>query len=973
MKTTRFLLISAAIVMFLYAALPAQAVLVGEWRFDEGSGWTTADDSGHSNNGTNLYMDPAACWVTGKSGYALSFTGLYEYVRCGANSSLAITNEITIEAWVKPDTRPEYHIIVSRSSLTYWLAINSGRAALLIAKQDRSGWNVTLLGQTILDSNRWYHIVGTYKDGMAKIYINGNLDGRWLGSDEGIGTLNANLTIGATYPYYPATYHFNGVIDEVKIYNNALSESEIQDHYFNAGWHFDEGSGTSAADYSAYQNDGTLMNMGPSSWVDGELDPALEFDGTDDYVIAPNNASLKITSELTVQAWVKPDTRAGYHPIADKGDYSYYFGTYAGKAVLLIGKAGGSEWNVTAIGNTTLNGSNWYHLVGTYINGAGRVYVDGLLDGYGVGTNEDMGVSDVPLAIGASADSADYFDGVIDELQIYSRALTDWEIRQWSVGMDIRANLEFDEGEGGTASDGSGYNNTGYLMNMNTTNCWVNGRIGYALAFDGTNDYVKCSNNISLQITNEITVEAWVKPDTNPGYHVIACKGSYTYMFYTTGARKACLMIAKGSISGASYNVIVTGTNILDSTKWCHLVGTYQSKSGVGKIYVNGLQSGTATGSNTVIRSNGSHLSIGSASSYAYTYYYSNVIDQVNIFAKELSASQILQRFEDHGGQYGFGCEEQPTGDPIGGGAGYSNICSASIADYVVNTKTELLTALANAQSGDIIFVVSNAVIDLSGMQRITIPGGVILASDRGTNGSAGALIQSTYDAGVWPLFTCGGPNVSISGLRLQGPHLTQTPTYESAGILCAYNGLEIENCEISGWSVAGIRLDDGGTNAYIHHNYIHHCQRAGYGYGISHGYGTATSLIEANKFDYNRHSVAGTGTPGNSYEARYNLALENANGSTFDMHGGKDRGDGTVIAGDNIYIHHNTTKCISTWGAGIRGIPNYEALVYNNWFAGPYTVCQIGLVVGVVGGSDVNMDAYMNLEGTNRVLSVWW
>ncbi|MDD5676719.1 MAG: LamG domain-containing protein [Kiritimatiellae bacterium] len=959
MKKTRFLLILSVMPLFLYAAISARAGLVGEWRFDEGSGTNTADDSGYYNNGALKYMDPTSCWVAGKSGCALSFDGVNDYVKCLDNSSLNITNEITLEAWVKPDTNFNYHVIACKGSYTYFFAINSGSVALLIGKQDCSAWNVCVFGNTILNGSRWYHIVGTYKDGMAKIYINGNLDGRWLGSDEGIGSKGSSLSIGSASSYASA-YYFAGVIDELKIYNQALGESEIQEKYFNAGWHYDEGSGTSAEDYSTCHNDGTLMNMDPSSWVNGQLDPALEFDGADDYVVVPDDASLRITSELTVQAWVKPDARAGYHPIADKGDYSYYFGTYAGKAMLLAGKADGSDWNVMAIGNTTLNGSNWYHLVGTCKNGAGSVYVDGLLDGYGVGSNEDIGASDAPLIIGASAASADYFDGVIDELQIYSRALTDWEIRQWSYAVDLRGNWGFDDGAGGTISDGSGYDNTGSLTNMNITNCWVAGRVGYALSFDGVNDYVNCLNNSSLNITNEITLEAWVKPDTNSSYHVIACKGSYTY-FFATSSGKAVLLIGKSNASG--WNVIVTGTNTLDSTKWCHLVGTY--KNGVGKIYVNGVQSGIATGSNMVIRSKTSNLSIGSASSYASTYYFAGVIDQVNIFSKELSASQILQRFEDHGGEYGFGCEEQPTGGPIGGGAGYSNICSASVADYVVNTKTELLAALTNAQSGNIVFIVSNAVIDLSGMTGINIPGGVILASDRGYNGSEGALITSTNDVTVWPLFQIGGPQVYISGLRLQGPHPARTLTHSSDGIQCAYGDLEIENCEISGW-VYGVYLVPGGTNAYIHHNYFHHCQADGLGYSISHGYGAATSLIEANKFDYTRHAVAGTGTPGNSYEARYNLVLENATASAFDMHGGSDRHESTDIAGDNIYIHHNTTKCPGTYGVGIRGWPTNEALIYNNWFAGPYTVFQSTT-------PPRNMDVYMNLEGTNRVLSVWW
>ena len=306
---------------------------------------------------------------------------------------------------------------------------------------------------------------------------------------------------------------------------------------------------------------------------------------------------------------------------------------------------------------------------------------------------------------------------------------------------------------------------------------------------------------------------------------------------------------------------------------------------------------------------------------------------------------------------YSFGCEGNPTGNPIGGGVGYSYILSAADADYVVSTKPELLSALSSAVCDDIIFVTGSACIDLTGEHHINIPGGVILASDRGYNGSAGALLYTDqYD--TMPLFQCAGPNVRVTGLRLEGPDPEiGEGAYvlpNSRGISTAYSGLEVDNCEIWAWSHAGIILLNGGTDAYIHHNYIHHCQRTGLGYGISHSYGVADSLIVANIFDYCRHGIAATGTTGNSYEACYNYIGENANGHSFDMHGGKDRNDGTDIAGDTILIHHNTFRYPKA--VVIRGIPNDGAWIYNNKFC-------VGLGIAVVQRNAYgNMHVWMNL-----------
>jgi hypothetical protein len=116
-----------------------------------------------------------------------------------------------------------------------------------------------------------------------------------------------------------------------------------------------------------------------------------------------------------------------------------------------------------------------------------------------------------------------------------------------------------------------------------------------------------------------------------------------------------------------------------------------------------------------------------------------------------------------------------------------------------------------------------------------------------------------------------------------------------------------------------------------VHHNYIHHCRRTGFGYGVA--VSGCSALIEANLFDYNRHSIMGTrGYPLSSYEARYNVfEVHNVTGQSCDMHGGNDISDATVPAGGTINIHHNTFKAI--WNAvNIRGVPTDQTLVYNNW-----------------------------------------
>jgi len=307
-----------------------------------------------------------------------------------------------------------------------------------------------------------------------------------------------------------------------------------------------------------------------------------------------------------------------------------------------------------------------------------------------------------------------------------------------------------------------------------------------------------------------------------------------------------------------------------------------------------------------------------------------------------LVAGQRGAPAETRPGAETFGAEANPTGDPIGGGRGYRRVIAKG--DLRAGTLRELLGALKRARPGQVVYVADDAEIDMSGQKGVVIPGGVTLASGRGRDGSKGGLLFSTkLDAA--PLFRTGGDNVRVAGLRLRGPDperrtdqmrkLGKQGKYysipNSNGIQCAHKRLEVDNCELSGWSHAAVYLRKGAAEAHVHHNFIHHNQRLGLGYGVC--LDQAVGLVEANRFDYCRHHIAGTGRAGTSYEARYNLVLEHANGHSFDMHGGADRKDKTDVAGDWIRIHHNTFRATSVPAVVVRGKPREACDVHHNWF----------------------------------------
>lgn len=295
-----------------------------------------------------------------------------------------------------------------------------------------------------------------------------------------------------------------------------------------------------------------------------------------------------------------------------------------------------------------------------------------------------------------------------------------------------------------------------------------------------------------------------------------------------------------------------------------------------------------------------------------------------------------------------FGASGDRRG-PIGGGPGYRSYPRPTVS---VRTLDELLETLVRAKPGEVIFIPGSAIIECTERVYVEsmvleIPEGVTLASDRGRDGSHGAMITSeTLE--TRPLIRPLGPGVRITGLRLAGPNARRSLEHHhrsfaegrghdyyyrfpiSNAIQTREPSLTVDNCELAGWSHAAIHLVEG-TGHQVHHNFIHHNQYQGLGYGVSHD--VAHSLIERNLFNHNRHSIAGTGKPGCGYVARHNVEQGTSLSHCFDMHGGRDRKDGTDTAGTDLAFSHNTFWCWKT-AIKIRGVSEKPIRVANNWFA---------------------------------------
>jgi len=209
---------------------------ISHWKFDEGSG-TIAYDSAGSNDGT-LVNSPT--WITGQINSALHFNGTNQYINIPNNSTQQITtNQITLSAWITLDANvgnTQKKIICKQmNENTTWALIifgsgYGGSTGNQVIFHDSSGSHYrTCLSPTHLGTGQWYHVAATDNAGKVKIYINGQLDSSF---DNGYGipsNIDAPIVIAKTNP--SSTYFFDGLIDDVRIYNRALFGTEIQQIY----------------------------------------------------------------------------------------------------------------------------------------------------------------------------------------------------------------------------------------------------------------------------------------------------------------------------------------------------------------------------------------------------------------------------------------------------------------------------------------------------------------------------------------------------------------------------------------------------------------------------------------------------------------------------------------------------------------------------------------------------------------------
>jgi hypothetical protein len=207
-------------------------------------------------------------------------------------------------------------------------------------------------------------------------------------------------------------------------------------------WSFDEGTGTIAYDLSGYGNNGTLLDASstnadgntPPQWTTGKVGKALIFDGVDDYVRILNTSSLQITSDLTILFWMKPTniSKGRQNPLgkAYGGEYMFTLETN-GNMSFYQGSCGGncSPYGYNSNAPYGMSNNNFYFVGIRRKISTQRMdfFKDGVKIPDGSYSWVNPSISTRNLQIGS--EYAGFYQGFIDEIRIYNRALSDSEIK----------------------------------------------------------------------------------------------------------------------------------------------------------------------------------------------------------------------------------------------------------------------------------------------------------------------------------------------------------------------------------------------------------------------------------------------------------------------------------------------------------------------------------------------------------------
>ena len=488
--------------------------LVGYWNFNEGTGTTAYDVTSNSNDGT-IY---GATWSddvppTSGGNNALNFDGDGDYVNMGSSEILSL-NDFTISMWFKTSySAPagDWIYLLGRGdtygfflfgdgTLRFSLEVPSGNWGN-VESDEGSGGTITVTTGT------WRHSAVTRNSstGEFKLYIDGsfvadNDDVIMSGGESGSSDLTGQIT--SNWPFQLSMHNngwavYDGNLDEVAIWNDALTSAEITALYnsgsgliassnsgnytsssnLQAYWNFNEGTGTTLTDQTSNDNDGTITG---ASWT-GNGAPvteattatnthSLSFDGDGDYAVIEDASSYIVNSDASLIGWFKINEFDDTNPLIGFRNYpNDYCSMYA-----VMGTNGTIETmvygNLQSFIQDDYSLNQWYHIALIFNGETFKTYLDGELAASVNTPSSIFDCTDTDLFFGGmQVGDFEDLNGGVDDVSLWSLALTQDQIQSHmhtSLSGDesgLVGYWNFNEGSGTTLTDQTSNGNNGTI------------------------------------------------------------------------------------------------------------------------------------------------------------------------------------------------------------------------------------------------------------------------------------------------------------------------------------------------------------------------------------------------------------------------------------------------------------------------------------------------------------------------------
>ncbi|MFZ2886447.1 MAG: LamG domain-containing protein, partial [Minisyncoccia bacterium] len=427
-------------------------------------------------------------------------------------------------------------------------------------------------------------------------------------------------------------------------------------------WSFDDATSTRATDFSGRGNHGTLGGSPPATWVSGKRGAALSFDNSDDNVnMGTTPASLNLTGDLTISAWIKPTSLGGGSAgrIVDNGTGSvngYIFRLGSSNNLAFEGSTGSPASNASSI---TLG--VWQHVAVSFSGTTATFYVNGVAAGSG--STDPATATSLEFIIGARPAATDrQFDGLIDEVRVYGRALGPTELvtlaksgavkftsssvelqRGSTLASGLVGHWTFDGKDTtwasettGTTRDMSGNNNTGTMTNMSRDAAQAQGMLGQAFNIDGNDDYLSCSSSGFSTGNANWSASTWFYMNaggTNQGF--------FSWGDFTDSQLVNIAVTSAGKFTIGHFNNDWTSTVDAPVRQWSHLTVTYNGTTET--VYLNGVPVASNDPTTLDITLVGCYL--GNLVFGAFNQPFNGKLDDMRVYNRELSATEIKKLF----------------------------------------------------------------------------------------------------------------------------------------------------------------------------------------------------------------------------------------------------------------------------------------------------------------------------------------